>query len=86
MELAKILTLAVLLTVGAKASFAVETSLPLPTSVPLEASITGTNDSQSDQAIHTFAMACGLLAFAAAAQQAFFRGRPAMERVRIAKD
>jgi hypothetical protein len=49
---------------------------------PIEASISGPGDAQSDGALRTFAMACGILAFAAAAQQAFFRGRLAGVRLK----
>lgn len=86
MQLLKTLILAVLLTGSVKASIAAETALPLPTAVPLEASITGASDAQSGGAMRPFAFACGLLAFAMAAQQAFFPVRPAMQRVRAAKD
>ncbi len=85
MQFAKILVLAGLLTTGVKAGLAAETALPLPTTVPLGASITGAKDAQPDSALHGLALACGLLAFAAAAQQAFFSGRPAMQRIKAAK-
>ena len=83
---AKILALVILLTGTVMGSIAVETALPLPTAMPLEASIPGTNDGQTNDAMRTFAMACGLLAFAVAAQQAFFPRKPVMERVRVSKD
>jgi hypothetical protein len=54
---------------------AMETTLPLPTAPPLEASISRADSVQSDGGMRTFALACGLLAFAAAAQQACFPGK-----------
>ena len=86
MQLAKILVLTIALSGALKASIAVETALPLPTALPLEAAISGASDSPSGSALHPFAMACGLLAFAAAAQQAFFHGKPVLQRVKVAKD
>lgn len=86
MQFAKTLALTLLLTVSGRAGLALETAIPLPTSVPLEASIAGTNDGQSDGAMRKFALACGLLAFAAAAQQAFFSRNPVAQRVRLRRD
>jgi hypothetical protein len=86
MQPAKILVLALFLLWGrAQASIAVETALPLPTAVPMEASIAGTNEVQADRALHAFAMACGVLAFAAAGQQALFPRKSALQRIKAAR-
>lgn len=87
MRLPKTLVLAGLLVGGGvNAGMAADGTVPLPTAVPLEASITRTTDSQAGDAVHTFAMACGLLAFAAAAHQALSSRKPAMQRVKAGKD
>ncbi|HEY2573751.1 MAG TPA: hypothetical protein VGH65_06770 [Verrucomicrobiaceae bacterium] len=61
-------------------------SAKVPTPAPIAASIAGPGDSQSEGALRAFAMACGILAFAAAAQQALSRGRLAGIRVKPARD
>ena len=86
MQLVKTLTMVVLLAGSVQASIAAEAALPLPAAVPLEASITGAKDAQSSGKLHPFALACGLLAFAMAAQQAFFSGKPVLQRVKVSKD
>lgn len=86
MQFIKILALSLLLTSGIKASAAVETALPLPTVVPLETSIMSSNDGQTNGAMRKFALACGLLAFTAAAQQALFPRKPVLARVNSTRD
>jgi len=86
MQIAKTLLLAGLLAGGVSAGMAADGAVPLPTAVPIEASITRKRDSSTGDAIHKFAMACGLLAFAAAAQQALSSRRPSLQRVKAGKD
>lgn len=82
MYIAKTLVLAGLLLLGGgvRVGFAVDGP------EPLEASIAPAKESHAGDAVHLFAMACGLLAFAAAAQQALASRRPAVQRVKTDKD
>ncbi len=77
---------ALLLASGIKASVAVETDLPVPTSLSNEASIMGSIDVQTGRKMHTFALVCGLLAFAAAGQQAIIARGAVMRKFKVTKD
>ncbi len=85
MQLTKMLLLAVFLTGAVKAGGVGDRAAQRPTAVTLSASITGANRAESNDAMHRFAMACGLLAFAAAGQQAFASRSRATQRVRAGK-
>lgn len=87
MQIGKTLVLAGLLAGGGvNAGALAEGTVPLPTAVPLEASITRASEPRTGDAVHMFAMACGLLAFAAAAHQALSSRKPAVQRVKAGKD
>lgn len=86
MHYVKLLMLSFIMAGSVHASAAIETALPLPTAMPLKASINVTNDGHTNNVMNKIALACGLLAFAAAAQQAVFTRKRAEARARTVND
>lgn len=86
MQLAKTLALVVLLTSPIYSATVASTARPVSQTVAVKTSLSTGGDAGTDRAMRSFAFACGLLAFALAAQQAFFPRRPRIDRTKPAAD